>query len=194
MRLAYKACRNLLKLLTLIFKVKTSMLALIDWKLFQSCLTLAYYTNNEKMQPTMRRWWQLLVDNCWLTQKIMKGRVWARCGVRGGAGGGVCDVVYWEVWGELRPHWCGSSLLHSKFQSWQMRSLLTLDIWKNTSVDAIQIIETTHETKPKVNNMYRMRHNFMLSTSWIYWNTLWLLSNCFKIIICTHYSFLILLL
>jgi len=109
-------------------------------------------------------------------------------------------VYYSSHWGRLRPrppfrpHWYDSYLLHSKFQSWQMRSLLTLDIWKNTSMDAIQIIETTHETKPKVNNMYRMRHNFMLSTSWIYWNTLWLLSNCFKIIICTHYSFLILLL
>ena len=44
-------------------------------------------------------------------------------------------------------------------------SQLTVHIWKNSSMDAIQIIETTYETTSTPNPM---RHNFMLSTSWIY--------------------------
>ena len=47
-------------------------------------------------------------------------------------------------------------------------SQLTVHIWKNSSMDAIQIIETTHETTATPNYIYQMRHNFMLSTSWIY--------------------------
>ena len=47
-------------------------------------------------------------------------------------------------------------------------SQLTVHIWKNSSMDAIQIIETTHETTSTSNHIYQMRHNFMLSTSWIY--------------------------
>ena len=40
--------------------------------------------------------------------------------------------MWGEVWGEsLDPTaWCGSSLLHSKFQSRQMRSLPTLDPYR----------------------------------------------------------------
>ena len=52
----------------------------------------------------------------------------------GGGWGEVWGVVYREVWGEFRPHWCGSSLLHSKFQSWQMRSLPTLDPYRITTI------------------------------------------------------------
>ena len=44
-------------------------------------------------------------------------------------------------------------------------SQLTVHIWKNSSMDAIQIIETSHETTP--NHIYH-NGNFMLSTSWIY--------------------------
>ena len=44
-------------------------------------------------------------------------------------------------------------------------SQLTVHIWKNSSMDAIQIIETIHEPTSTPN---QMRHNFMLSTSWIY--------------------------
>ena len=55
-------------------------------------------------------------------------------------------------------------LITGSYDSFQ----LTVHIWKNSSMDAIQIIETTHETKPKGDNIYQMRHNFMVSTSWIY--------------------------
>ena len=53
-------------------------------------------------------------------------------------------------------------LITGSYDSFQ----LTVHIWKNSSMDAIQIIENTHETKPKGPN--QMRHNFMVSTSWIY--------------------------
>ena len=44
-------------------------------------------------------------------------------------------------------------------------SQLTVHIWKNSSMDAIQVIGTSHETTP--NHIYH-NGNFMLSTSWIY--------------------------
>ena len=47
-------------------------------------------------------------------------------------------------------------------------SQLTIHMWKNSSMDPIQIIETTHEIIPKADVTFRMRHNFMLSTSWIH--------------------------
>ena len=75
-------------------------------------------------------------------------------------------VYYSSHWGRLRPwppfrpHWYDSYLLHSKFQSWQMRSLPTLDPLVFFDENCFRLHVTKH---PIVNIRFQGENGFWIS-------------------------------